>query len=39
MEANYIDLPTILIWTFRLSFVALILYIRRDDKREGYPCL
>ena len=37
MEANYIDLPTILIWTFWLSFVALILYIRREDKREGDP--
>lgn len=37
MEANYIDLPTILIWTFWLAFVALIIYIRREDKREGYP--
>lgn len=37
MEANYIDLPTILIWSFWLSFVALIIYIRREDKREGYP--
>lgn len=37
MEANYIDLPTILIWTFWLAFAALIIYLRREDKREGYP--
>lgn len=37
MEANYIDLPTILIWSFWLGFALLILYIRREDKREGYP--
>ena len=37
MEANYIDLPTILIWSFWLGFALLILYLRREDKREGYP--
>lgn len=37
MEANYIDLPTVLIWSFWLGFALLILYIRREDKREGYP--
>jgi hypothetical protein len=37
MEANYIDGPTILIWAFWLGFAFLILYIRREDKREGYP--
>ncbi len=37
MEANYIDLPTILIWSFWLGFALLVIYIRREDKREGYP--
>ena len=37
MEANYIDLPTILIWTFWLGFALLVIYLRREDKREGYP--
>ena len=37
MEANYIDLPTLLIWTFWLAFAGLIIYLRREDKREGYP--
>jgi hypothetical protein len=37
MEANYIDLPTILIWAFWLGFALLVIYLRREDKREGYP--
>lgn len=37
MEANYIDLPTILIYAFWIGFAGLIIYLRREDKREGYP--
>ena len=37
MEANYIDFPTILIYAFWIGFAFLILYLRREDKREGYP--
>lgn len=37
MEANYIDLPTVLIYLFWFGFAALIIYIRREDKRVGYP--
>jgi len=34
---NYIDTPTILIYLFWAFFFALIVYLRREDKREGYP--
>ena len=34
---NYIDLPTILIYLFWGGFAALIIYLRREDKRLGYP--
>jgi len=37
MEANYVDGATILIWAFWLFFALLLIYIRREDKREGYP--
>jgi photosynthetic reaction center H subunit len=37
MEANYIDLPTILIYLFWFFFAGLILYLHRENKREGYP--
>lgn len=37
MEANYIDLPTILIYLFWIGFALLIVYLRREDKRVGYP--
>lgn len=37
MEANYVDGATILIWAFWLFFALLILYLRREDKRVGYP--
>lgn len=37
MEANYIDFPTILIYLFWLFFAGLILYLHRENKREGYP--
>lgn len=39
MEAfeNYIDLPTVLIYLFWIFFACLLIYLRREDKREGYP--
>ncbi len=37
MEANYIDLPTVLIYLFWIGFAGLIIYLRREDKRVGYP--
>ena len=32
-----IDLPQVLFWLFFLAFLALVFYLRRADKREGYP--
>lgn len=37
MEANYVDGATILIWAFWLFFALLLIYLRREDKRVGYP--
>jgi photosynthetic reaction center H subunit len=34
---NYIDVAQLVLWVFWFSFFALIFYIRREDKREGYP--
>lgn len=34
---GYIDVGQILIWGFWLFFAGLLLYIRREDKRVGYP--
>ena len=34
---GYIDVGQILIWGFWLFFFALIYWIRREDKRFGYP--
>jgi photosynthetic reaction center H subunit len=34
---GYIDLAQVAIWTFWLFFAGLIIYLRREDKREGYP--
>lgn len=33
----YIDTPTVLIYLFWFFFFGLIVYLRREDKREGYP--
>lgn len=33
----YIDTPTVLIYLFWIFFFGLIVYLRREDKREGYP--
>ncbi len=35
--SQYIDGATIAIYAFWLFFFGLIVYIRREDKREGYP--
>lgn len=32
-----IDVAQIAIWTFWLLFAALVFYLHREDKREGYP--
>lgn len=34
---GYIDLGQVLIWLFWGFFFGLILWIRREDKRLGYP--
>lgn len=34
---NYIDAGQIAIWTFWIFFAGLVIYLRREDKREGYP--
>lgn len=35
--ANSIDVAQLAIWAFWLFFAALVYYLRREDKREGYP--
>lgn len=37
IEAHYIDGGQIAIWVFWLFFAGLVIYLRREDKREGYP--
>jgi photosynthetic reaction center H subunit len=32
-----IDVASVAIWTFWIFFAGLIFYLRREDKREGYP--
>jgi len=34
---QYIDVAQLLLYAFWLFFAALIIYLRREDKREGYP--
>ena len=34
---QYIDVPQIAFWAFFLFFLGLVYYLRREDKREGYP--
>ena len=36
---RYIDLAQVVLYAFWIFFAALILYLRREDKREGYPLL
>lgn len=32
-----VDVAQIAIWLFWLFFALLVFYLRREDKREGYP--
>jgi photosynthetic reaction center H subunit len=34
---RYIDVPQVVLYVFWIFFAGLILYLRREDKREGYP--
>jgi photosynthetic reaction center H subunit len=34
---DYIDVAQIALYVFWIFFAALIIYLRREDKREGYP--
>ena len=34
---NYIDVAQLMLYAFWLFFAGLIIYLRREDKREGYP--
>lgn len=35
--AGGLDVAELCLWTFFLFFFGLVLYIRREDRREGYP--
>lgn len=35
--ANYYDIAQVVIWAFWFFFFGLVFWIRREDKREGYP--
>ncbi|KPF64203.1 hypothetical protein IP69_18630 [Bosea sp. AAP35] len=34
---GYIDVAQVAIWLFWLFFAGLVVYLRREDRREGYP--
>jgi photosynthetic reaction center H subunit len=34
---GYIDIAQVVLYAFWIFFAGLILYLRREDKREGYP--
>ena len=34
---QYIDVAQILLYAFWIFFAGLLIYLRREDKREGYP--
>jgi photosynthetic reaction center H subunit len=34
---GYLDIGQITIWIFWFFFAGLVIYLRREDKREGYP--
>jgi photosynthetic reaction center H subunit len=34
---NYIDVAQLMLYAFWIFFAGLIIYLRREDKREGYP--
>jgi photosynthetic reaction center H subunit len=35
----YLDVPQVVLYAFWIFFACLIFYLRREDKREGYPLL
>jgi photosynthetic reaction center H subunit len=37
MFTRYIDIPQMVLYAFWIFFACLIWYLRREDKREGYP--
>ena len=36
---SYIDVAQVCVYLFIAFFIGLVLYLRREDKREGYPLL
>jgi photosynthetic reaction center H subunit len=34
---SYLDVAQVVLYAFWIFFVGLIIYLRREDKREGYP--
>jgi photosynthetic reaction center H subunit len=34
---RYIDIPQVVLYVFWIFFAGLLYYLRREDKREGYP--
>lgn len=36
---SYIDVAQVVLYAFWIFFAGLVLYLRREDKREGYPLL
>jgi photosynthetic reaction center H subunit len=34
---NHIDVAQLVLYAFWIFFAGLIIYIRKEDKREGYP--
>ena len=36
---NYIDVAQLVLYAFWIFFAGLIFYLRREDKREGYPLI
>jgi photosynthetic reaction center H subunit len=34
---QYIDVAQVVLYVFWVFFFGLIFYLRREDKREGYP--
>ena len=34
---GYVDVAQLVLYAFWIFFFGLIIYLRREDKREGYP--
>ena len=37
MFTEYFDMAQVTLYAFWIFFFALVFYLRREDKREGYP--